>query len=118
MIERLPESTATVFAYKVTGKVTRDEYDQVRAELEHAIAEHGSVRALIDATDWTGVEPSVLWEDLKFSTKHLNDFARMALVGNKKWERWAAKASDYITKGEVRFFDSAQRGEALAWIAA
>jgi hypothetical protein len=113
---RTDESSGNVLVFSISGKITQEQYDAARRQMEQAIAEHGDIRVLIDSTGWTGVEPSVIWEDLKFSARHLNDFERLAIIGSRAWQKWVAKAAGYLTKAEVRYFEPTQREEALAWV--
>jgi len=40
----------------------------------------------------------------------------MAFVGEKEWQQWAAKATDFFTSSEVKFFDLNEKEEAKRWI--
>jgi hypothetical protein len=40
----------------------------------------------------------------------------LALVGEKRWEKFSAQVADKINKAEVRFFGRKERQEALLWI--
>jgi hypothetical protein len=116
MVRKSAESRGKVLVYHVTGKVAAEQYERVREDMKAGIAEHGKIRVLIDTTGWSGADVRVVWEDLKFTTQHLSDFERLALVGERAWQRWVARAGDYLTKAEARYFEPEQRAEALDWV--
>ena len=43
-------------------------------------------------------------------------FVRMAVVGEKFWEKWGTEASNLIFPGEIRFFEEEALTDALTWI--
>jgi hypothetical protein len=43
-----------------------------------------------------------LWEDIKFSVKHFADIERLAMVGDKKWQRGMAAFCKPFTKATIR----------------
>lgn len=65
---------------------------------------------------FTGWTLGGLWRDLKFDAEHAKQFGRMAILGDRKWEKWGTEASDPFFPGEMHFFDKSQRGEAEAWL--
>ncbi|MCK4846227.1 MAG: STAS/SEC14 domain-containing protein, partial [Deltaproteobacteria bacterium] len=48
--------------------------------------------------------------------KHHGDLERMALVGEKKWEKWMASFTKPFTKAEVRYFDASEVDQAWEWL--
>ena len=49
---------------------------------------------------------------------HWHHFEKMAIVGNKSWEKTAAKAMDLLMRSDVRFFELDARDAAWDWIKA
>ena len=37
--------------------------------------------------DFHGWDAGALWEDIKFDLKHFSDIERVAMVGEKKWQK-------------------------------
>ena len=48
--------------------------------------------------------------------KHYRHFDRIALVGDRGWEKWVAQMCRPFTQAKVRYFDASQSEEAWAWI--
>ena len=60
MIEILDRSSGKVLGIKVCGKLLHQDYQRFVPMLEALIAEHGSVRRLVEMTDLHGIELSAL----------------------------------------------------------
>ncbi len=111
-------STATnVIHLKVTGKLTKEDYDTFVPELEEWMGRHGKIRILFDMVDFHGWTLSAGWEDTKLAFKHFSDIERIALVGDKSWEHGMAIFCKPFTAATVRYFDHNNRDEAIDWIA-
>lgn len=116
MIRMRREPNSRLVYLEASGKLTRTDYDRLLPDLEAALGEAGRVRMLIELTDFRGWEPGAAWEDLKFGIQHRKDFERIAVVGEKGWERWGTMLSKPFLPGEMRFFEKDQAGQARAWI--
>ena len=68
--------------------------------------------------DFHGWDVHALWDDIKFSTQHCRDVERIALVGEKAWEKWMAQVCKPFTLAQVRYFDHAESDAAWNWLAA
>jgi hypothetical protein len=59
-----------------------------------------------------------IWEiRVKFSTTHCTKIERIALVGDKAWEKWMAGVCKPFTMAKVRYFEPAEIDAAWAWLA-
>ena len=77
----------------------------------------GAASMLIDlAPDFEGWSLAGLWRDAKFDVRHNDRFGRIAVVGDKRWEKWSADLSAPLFPGsEVRFFERGEGAAADAW---
>lgn len=102
---------------KAVGKLTREDYSQLRQQMETALAEVESPRlnVLFDATEMTGWDLRAAWEDTLLGFQHADEFDKVAIHGNREWQEIAASSADWFVPGKVKFFDN--REEALAWLA-
>ncbi|MDA1090016.1 MAG: STAS/SEC14 domain-containing protein [Proteobacteria bacterium] len=117
MFEVLSESEGRRLYIKASGRLTDADYKELTPRLEAAIEEHGPLRLYVDMEKFEGWELQAAWDDFAFGIKHWNDFDRVALVGDKKWEEASVKVVDKFTKGDFRFFDVSNRSAAHDWIA-
>ena len=101
---------------KVSGKLVKDDYAHFVPEIERLIRESGRLNILFEMQDFHGWELSALWEDTKFGLEHFRDISRLALVGDKKWEKGMSWFCKPFTTAEVRYFDKADREAAWLWV--
>jgi SpoIIAA-like len=116
MIEQLPSRSDKVQAYRLSGKVHDEDY-KTFVPLVDAAAAAGKLRLLAEFHDFRGWDAGALWDDIKFAATHCRKFDRIALVGDKAWERWMAKVCGPFTMARVRYFDATELDAAWAWLA-
>jgi SpoIIAA-like len=102
---------------RVSGKLSKEDYQHFVPETEKLIKEHGKVRILFQMHDFHGWQAGALWEDIKFDIKHFKDIERLAMVGEKKWEAGMATFCKPFTTAKIKYFDDTQLADAEKWIA-
>jgi hypothetical protein len=105
-----------VLVIRASGKLSKEDYEHFVPEVERLIEQEGKIRLLFEMHDFHGWEAGALWEDIKFDLKHFADIKRLAMVGEKKWEKWMAKFCQPFTSAEIRYFDQSHMDEARRWI--
>lgn len=103
-------------ATKATNKLIQTDYDKLLPLLKDKLRQHDKIRWYFEMEDFDGWELKAFWEDVKFDVKHANDFDKVAMVGEKKWEEWMTDLMKPFTSAEVRYFDISQGEEAITWI--
>ncbi len=98
------------------GKLTHEDYKIFVPMIDKALKEAKGLEVdlLVDMRSFTGWELLAGWDDLKFGVKHRNSFDRMAIIGNKKWEKLSVKMMKHLMKGKSKFFKN--REEGLTWL--
>jgi hypothetical protein len=109
-------STGQVLEVRVTGKLTKESYQEFVPVVDEQIKEYGKLRILFVMVDFHGWTAGAMWEDLKFDLKHWKDIERLAIVGDKKWEKGMATFCKPFTKAQIRYFDIRQLEEARQWL--
>ena len=101
---------------KAVGKLTHKDYEVITPMLNAALSDvkDPKVNALIDGTEMDGWEARALWDDLKLGLKHGNQFVKIAIYGNKGWQKIASKIGTWFIAGEIKFFED--REAALNWL--
>ena len=100
----------------VTGKLVHEDYEHFVPEFERLLKEHGKLRLLFEMVDFHGWSLCALWDDIKFDLKHFSDIERLAMVGDKKWERGMSAFCKPFTRAKVHYFDRTAIDEARAWL--
>lgn len=116
MISYEEDPSSHVVEIKVDGAISQEQFEEIAGKLEARIALHGKVRLLEEIRGLGGIDPSTFWDDLKFSLRHLNDFSRCAVVTDRRWIEWFAKAVDPFVACEIRHFPPEQIEGARRWL--
>jgi hypothetical protein len=116
LIEKLGESSGNMIGFKLTGTITKDDYDVMVPEVEKLIKEHGNIRLLIDMDEFKWESIKAWGADMKFG-KHLHKrIDKMAIVGDKKWEGWITHLAGPFFANDSKFFHPAEAASAWAWL--
>jgi hypothetical protein len=115
-VELHEEAFGKCLLVKLSGKLTKEDYQQFVPEIERLIQKEGKLRILVQMHDFHGWTMGALWEDIKFDLKHFGHIERLALVGERKWEAGMAVFCKPFTRATIRYFDEAHSEEAQRWI--
>jgi hypothetical protein len=119
MFEILPESTDTSLGFKISGEVTKADYDTLLPKVDEAIAAHGKINLLILVEDFDFKGFDAAKSDFKFGTHQYRQVEKAAIVSDKKWLEWSVKIMDPFTRRtDEKTFEPDQLEEAWAWILA
>lgn len=116
MIEQLSGLPTNAVGFKMSGKLHDEDYKKFVPLVDDAIAKAGKIRVLAQFHDFQGWDMHALWDDIKFSTTHCTKIDRIALVGDKAWEKWMSKVCKPFTMATIRYFDESQLDDAKSWI--
>src|SRR5215510_13995028 len=117
MVEQLPQSSGQVLGFRLSGKLHDADYAQFVPAIDAALATGSKVRLMAQLHDFHGWDLHALWDDIKLSTTHCAKIKRIALVGDKTWEKWMATVCKPFTLAKVRYFGVAEIEAAKAWLA-
>jgi hypothetical protein len=103
---------------RVGGLLRKSELDAAQSEFAGKIAGAGTVKLLVLLENFTGWERDEAWGDTDFFFSHRNDFEKIAVIGNPRWEAQVlAFTGAGLRKGPVKFFPETGESEARAWLA-
>jgi hypothetical protein len=105
-----------VLEIQLTGKLAKEDYEQLVPAVERLVKEHGRIRILVEMHDFHGWTAEALWEDIKFDARHFRDIERVAMVGETKWQQGMAVFCKPFTSAKIRYFDRAALNDARAWL--
>ena len=57
-----------------------------------------------------------MWDDIKFDMTHFSDIDRLAMVGDRKWEKGMSIFCRPFTTAKIRYFDHTAVAEARIWV--
>jgi len=101
---------------KATGKLTHEDYEKINPMIDSALQgiKDPNIKVFIDGSEFEGWELRAAWDDFKLGLKHGNNFDKIAIFGNKKWQEYSAKIGTWFISGDVKYFEDAD--EALTWL--
>jgi hypothetical protein len=103
---------------RIGGELKKSELDAVQVEFVQMIAGVGSIKLLVLSENFTGWERTEAWGDTDFFFSHRNDFEKIAVVGEPRWEAQVlAFTGAGLRKGPVKFFPETDEAAARAWLA-
>jgi hypothetical protein len=116
MIEILTGLPVHTVGFKLSGKLHDEDYKKLVPLVDAEIAKDGKVNVLAQFHDFQGWDARALWDDCKFATTHCTKIKKVALVGDKTWEKWMAAVCKPFTMAKVRYFDTAEIDAARIWL--
>ncbi len=105
-----------VLEVQLTGKLTKEDYEQFVPTIERLVAQHGKLRMLVEMHDFHGWTAGGLWEDIKFDAKHFKDIDRLAVVGEAKWQHGMSVFCKPFTAARIRYFERSALDQARTWL--
>jgi hypothetical protein len=120
MVETLDDMPAGTLGFRISGRISRDEYFQMLDPVRALLARGDGVSFLVVTDpDFHGLDLPALWEDMEAAgsvgLKHHSAWKRLAVVTDKDWMRHGISAFGWLSPGELRVFDPADLAEAKAW---
>ena len=110
------EAEGNVLVVHLTDALKKEDYEKFVPAFERVIEEQGTLRILMKMEDFRGWKAGALWEDIKFAFKHFSDIDRLALVGEKKWQKGMSVFCKPFTAARIRYFEPEDEDDALAWL--
>lgn len=100
----------------VQGKLTHDDYTLMAPMLDQALAgiADPDIKMLVECRQFEGWELRAAWDDFRLGLKHGSKFSRIAIVGDKPWEKAVARIGSWFIEGEMQFFEDSR--QALRWL--
>ena len=105
-----------VLEVEVSGKLVHEDYQYFVPRFEQLAKQHGKLRVLFNLTGFHGWDASALWDEIKLDVKDFSDVERLALVGDKEWEKGMSAFCHPFTTAKIRYFDQTKVNEAYEWL--
>jgi hypothetical protein len=100
----------------VSKELTIADFDQYRNLLRDLMQTYPEVHLYYEMKDVNWVQPIAAIENGLFDVVHGLDYGRVAMVGEKKWQEWGARLISPVKKKGVRYFDMAEKEQAMKWV--
>ena len=97
-------------------KLTDEDYDRLIPLLQEKVRSFGVIRWYFEMKEFEGWSLSAMWRDIKFDFKNLKNLERIAMVGDKKWEKELTQLMKPFTGATIKYFELTEKDEAKNWI--
>lgn len=120
MIERIEDMPAGTIGLRASGKLSREDYQQVLEPALREGVESGEMRLLFVMPDFDGLEPGAMIEDvetgLRTWVREHSAWKRFAFVTDVDWLAKSMRAFAWLAPGEVRVFSLGELDAAREWV--
>ena len=116
MIQKLKESSGKAIGFKFSGEITDNEYKGFVAEVENSVSVEGKIQLLMVVDYPQDFDLKAAWDDLVFWIKHINNIERLAIVGQREWEKWLELLEKPFIHTEVKYYKTSNIENAWNWI--
>jgi SpoIIAA-like len=113
---QLKEGSGNILAFKIAGGMTKKPKEQICKVLEKQIRESGKIRLLLVIESQKIMDAESLLFDLDFTLTYTDKIERMAIIGNKVWEKTWSALFGLFSHIQTQYFDRSQIKAAWKWI--
>jgi hypothetical protein len=101
---------------RLKKRLTKDDYEEFVPQLEWLMSDTDKIGMVVELVDFEGASLGALWEDTKFAAHHFQDVDKLAVVGNRRWEKIVPLLAKPFIAAEVAYFDDTAFEAALQWV--
>ena len=116
MIKKLAESSGNVIGFKAIGTITASDYMELEPAVKDLVEKKGNIRMLIDLSEFRWEKLEAWLPDLKFGSEFRHEIQKMAIVGDKTWEKWMTHLAKPFYARDAKFFHTDDIDKAWAWL--
>lgn len=110
------DSQGDVVTVRLLGKLEPSAYEGVNDEVDNVMSHSEHVRLVLDLREFDGWSSiSALGNHLSLVREHYRVPERIAVVGEKSWQKMAEKIMNKFVLAQSRFFDTSNYDDALKW---
>ncbi|MGE0665274.1 MAG: STAS/SEC14 domain-containing protein [Sphingomonadales bacterium] len=119
MYELLPDTRPGLISLRVTGKMSRADYETLEPLMKSQVARHQKPDMLIVMEDFKGFDGfGAVLDDLKLDVRYHDEVGKVAMVGDRTWQKIAVKIFSPFYGSEMRYYEQSELEDAKRWLAA
>jgi hypothetical protein len=118
MMEIIDTGTGHQIEVRLTGQVSKDDYDNVLVPaIESALKDYDGLRLLfVMDQDFTGYDMGAMWADSKMGLTYWSGFDRIAVATDKGWVSVAMRAFAPLMPCPLKVFTLSETDDARRWL--
>ncbi len=105
-----------VVGFLVSDDIDKEHIKEIHREIDSRCKEHEKINLFIEIAPGTDFSISAFLKDIKFKTKHVGKFRKMAIVTDLDWFKIYSSLKDVFMESDIRNFSNDERLEAINWI--
>jgi hypothetical protein len=117
-IERIEGERPTLLAFRIEGRIEREDIEAMAREVLAAFEERGEVDMLITLEDWDGISTGAILsrERVEAQVRAVRHVRKYAVVGPPDWAGALVNGFDRILPVDARTFEAGDEATARAWL--
>lgn len=112
-LKELGKSESNVVNFQMIGYIAKDDYQAL--VVEDLVGQSSNIRLLLDMDQFKG-EESTWGAEFRLGTDFRKKVEKLAIVGDKRWEKWLTSLVDPFYVKEVTLFKVEDLEQAWAWL--
>ncbi len=116
MYHQLKEGSGNILGFKIAGGITKKQKERICKVLEKQISESGKIRLVLVIEPHGKMDAESLLLDLNFTFIYSDKIERMAIIGNKAWEKTWIALFGLFSHIRTKYFDRSEIKAAWKWI--
>lgn len=113
-IKTVPDS---IFGVEMSGKVTKEDFEKINAEMEEFQQKHGKIKFLIHVKEFEYDNLAAMWADLKSGLAHFRSVEEAAVITDLDWVEVISGPFNFITPNlPVKTFTPGKLDKAVSWL--
>ncbi len=117
MIKKMSESKGNILGFKLIGTITKEDIKILVPEMQAQVEKEGSISLLLDMTQFKWEDIDAWGADFNINRKYRNKIDKMAIIGNKTWEKWLTNLVEpFYHSVDAKFFYPIDIESAWQWL--
>ena len=119
MIEIIDVPADHVIGLQLDGKIIKKDLNKVMPPIRSALQVNDTVNIYVEIDTLKGLSVGAMYEEMKLALPQMRRFKKEAVVSDQtSLKKWVKLGNRLWWTGEVKYFTTDQRQQALDWIQA
>lgn len=117
MIEIIDVPADNVIGLQLEGKVNKQEMCKVLSPIRSALQVNDTVNIYLEIDSLKGISVGAIYEEMKIALPKIHRFKKEAVVTDQaSLKKWVSLGNTLWLGGEVKYFSTNERDQALNWV--
>ncbi|SHM88690.1 SpoIIAA-like [Cyclobacterium lianum] len=116
MLQILEFTKNNIIATRAKDNLTETDIQKIHPLIHNIVNRGKKVRWYFEMENFSGSKLNAFWQDLKMDMSHADDYEKIAMVGDKKWQNWITQFMKPFTNAEIKYFELEEKEEAKEWV--